>query len=72
MLHQNFGPVYDSTGRLMASVAPIDPPLGMHEGQTLEDALFWAEHHAASDIAEHNKKWFAGEAVRIRAAIAAR
>lgn len=69
---QHFGPVHDSTGRLMASVAALDPPLGMTEGQTLEDALQWAERHAASDIAEHNKRWFACEAVRIRAAIAAR
>ena len=37
----------------------------------LQCQLHWAEHHANDyTIAEHNRTWFATEALRIRAAIA--
>lgn len=39
--------------------------------EQLQERLFWAEHHAKDlTIAEHNRKWFAVQAVELRAAIA--
>ncbi len=39
----------------------------------LHEKLFWAERHssATSGIAEHNRRWFASEAVRLHAEVKA-